>query len=159
MERSSRQALSLICLAMLASTGCSLAFVNAPPEASLPAGRTVDCTTSRAAPVADTVGGSAALGFLALGIYLAANPCSPPAMTMPPPYPGYTAPCESAPNVFMGGLTAAIGGISAIVYAVSAWRGYTHTARCRALQERAPGAPARAPITLDEAVRARPDGG
>lgn len=100
-------------------SGCSLLTVRGAPSSD-PGVRPVHCTESRGAPVVDTVTASALLGpavfLLSLGIYLAAT--DPGGSDVPNP----------------GGLAIIAGiplGIAGLPFAVSAWRGYTATGRCR----------------------------
>lgn len=106
--------------------GCSWIFVQKAPDGPVERAPPATCTSSAAAPIADTVLASVlAAGGLALVIGAA---------TKPGPSDPYAATVNAAYTVTV----AAAGGVlaaSAIPWAFSAAYGYSHTADCREVKQ------------------------
>ena len=117
----------MLVLAFLPTTGCSWLFVTKPPEPPRPASPPLECTTSVAWPVIDTV----AAGLLA----------APGVATLVAASPQATGtPCTSYCGLFSAMNTGiAVGGgvlvAAAVPLAFSAGHGYATTAECRQLKE------------------------
>jgi hypothetical protein len=110
------------------SLGCSLVFVRAPPN-SLPVDSApLECTTSKVAPRADAVVGSALLVPAILGVYLGAASCDG------------TGESGSLCNAMRGpilGIGIGAAALSAVML-FSAYRGGANTDRCRELESQQP---------------------
>ena len=127
LPRGVRGIATMLVLTCLPTTGCSWLFVNKPPEPPRPASPPLECTTSVASPVIDTV----AAGLLAgLGVVtiVAANPQVS------------GTPCTAYCGLFTGITTGiAVGGgllvAAAVPLAFSAGHGYATTSDCRHLKE------------------------
>jgi len=117
----------LLALTLLPFTGCSWLLVTKPPEPPLPASPPLECTTSVASPVMDTVAAGLLAG-LGVATIVAASPQA------------IGTPCTDYCGLFRG-LTAgiAVGGAvlvaAAVPLAFSAGYGYATTSDCRQLKE------------------------
>jgi hypothetical protein len=108
-------------------TGCSFAFVNAPPEH---AASNADCTESQIAPAVDLLLGA---GLVIAGIVgvTAKSGCD-----------NTTQDC-TASNLG-GGVAHGIGAaalVSGAVFGMSSYRGFADTGACRALHRKTPAGP------------------
>jgi hypothetical protein len=112
---------------LLAASGCSWITVRSPPKGPVPPEPEARCTASVAAPVVDTVLGSAALGLGATGVVAGVeglNQCAGTDTCW------IQAPLATT-YVTLGALLVGV----AVVEGFSAAHGYRATAACRALQE------------------------
>lgn len=99
----------------LLTSGCSWAFMTKPPEVVSAPNYPIDCTTSRAAPVLDTI----CVGyFIANGIYLASVQECPA---------GFGQSCVSS-STKTGGLLLSAG--LGVLCGISAASGYGYASRC-----------------------------
>lgn len=117
MKRRGRR-LAAIALLLMPGTGCSWLAVSKPPVGPIESTTELDCTRSRAAPIADTVGAVifAAIAVPALYDLIATN-CTPPGG------PGHN------PEAICSALGIPALGF-ATLYGFSAAYGYKHTGRC-----------------------------
>lgn len=122
-----RNSAAVLLAAAPALSGCSWIFLERPPQQIQP-GAPVNCTASRAAPVADTVG---AVLYAATAIAALAAPTSRPEQSTLTRLDFSLSPGNKA---LLGGFSA---GLSAL-FAVSAAQGYASTASCRALRNEPP---------------------
>jgi len=118
---------TMLLLAFLPFTGCSWLFVTKPPEPPLPASPPLECTSSVASPVIDTV----AAGLLA-GLGVATVVAASPGVS--------GTPCTAYCGLFSGIFTGfTVGGAvlvaAAVPLAFSAGHGYATTSDCRHLKE------------------------
>jgi hypothetical protein len=115
---------------LFSSTGCSYAFVHGPPAQLEPVPDTmaVDCTTSNAAPIVDTVLGSA---LILLGTAVVVGGIG--VATSSDPYFKST----EGPVVLVGAGVLGLGALSV----ASAATGYGRTADCRRMKETLPRPP------------------
>jgi hypothetical protein len=117
----------VVALLLCCTCGCSWITVNRPPTGPVAKDERLDCTTSVAAPVADTVIGSAALvtGGTGVGVGIAA----------------LAAPCDATTCWITEPVAityAAIGAVLlglAVAEAFSAAYGFSRTAECRDLEQ------------------------
>ncbi|MGE5183343.1 MAG: hypothetical protein ACM31C_14835 [Acidobacteriota bacterium] len=108
-------------LLALVLSGCSFAFVTAPPKQAAPP--TAECTESYIAPVAD-LALAAGGGALAIGLTASAPGCNSGDCT--------------ASNIG-GGVARTAGAlmlIPTLIYAISSYRGFTDVGACRRLHAR-----------------------
>lgn len=104
---------------LLVLGGCSFVFVSGPPKGAPP---TASCTESRIAPIADTViaGGLIAGGIAGVASQSKCTPTSASDCSMF----DYSSTAQSV------GAVALVGGL---VWAISAFRGFSDTSECRTL--------------------------
>ena len=108
----------LLAVVLLFGDGCSVLFVKRPPPGPLEPQPPVECTTSVAAPVVDTV---LAAGSLTGGILMATDKCSPS---------GFLGSLCTAEKAGGAGLIAAGVALAAVgIY------GYLATGECRGVHE------------------------
>jgi len=112
--------LAVLASILQTSSGCSWAFMQRPPEVVATPSYPVDCTSSRAAPVLDTV----CAGYFALNTVVLAGlrTCSNSA---------YYESCVQ-PGAKAGGLAVSTG--LAVLCALSAGSGYGSAGRCEAIK-------------------------
>ncbi len=117
-SRHTRMLPILGCVAALASGGCSLVFVSRPPSdvQAIPVTKQIDCTTSRAAPILDTVLGG--LEAVRTGVALAAKDS------------------DYAKLPISKGADIGFGVAFTALFAASAIYGYNSTAQCSDEKER-----------------------
>src|SRR5262249_10576542 len=106
---------------LVSPSGCSWAFMSRPPRVVAAPNYPVDCTSSRAAPVLDTV---CAAYFVANGIVIAALPSCEKV--------GGGEPCASS-GVKTGGII--VSGGLAVLCGFSAAFGYEGAARCQEVKD------------------------
>ena len=128
--RGPRVVAALVVLAMGPASGCSWIFVTRAPEPPVPSEPPVNCTTSVASPVVDTVAAAllaaSGVALIVSGAY-AVPPCSAPDWCFG----------QDLARGFATGFTVT-GGVmlaSAIPLAFSAGYGYATTADCRGVRE------------------------
>jgi len=117
----------MLVVSFLSATGCSWLFVTKPPDPPIPASPSLECTTSVAPPVVDTVA-AGLLAALGVATLLASSPQA------------IGTPCTSYCGLFSAINTGiAVGGgvliAAAVPLAFSAAHGYAKTADCRQLKE------------------------
>jgi hypothetical protein len=118
----------------LASHGCSWLFVEGPPRVAPPPQFPLDCTTSRAAPVIDTIIAAPHALLAVVGVAAMSDADS-------------DSETDGIAHV-LGGLIFLYGLSVTLVYGLSAHSGYRDTRRCRELEAqrlRQPVPPAPAP--------------
>jgi hypothetical protein len=112
--------ISFATLALVASPGCSLVFTKGPePEVHPPP----ECTTSVAAPVADTVFATASVVLLGLGVAAFADSTSS--------CKGEFCGIGSGAGEVVGVGAILVGALSGILFTTSAVVGYKRTSACR----------------------------
>ena len=99
--------------------GCSFAFVSGPDKGAPP---TASCTESRIAPIADTViaGGLIAGGIAGLASQSKCTPTSASDCSMF----DYSSTAQTAGGIAL---------LAGLVWAISAYRGFSETSECRTL--------------------------
>jgi hypothetical protein len=117
--------ISLATLGLIASPGCSLIYTKGPePEVHPPP----ECTTSNAAPVADTVLAATSVALFGLGVAGVVISLSGPAVACP------VSGCNNSGREAAVGVSAsaiAVGAAMGVLFTTSAVVGYRRTGACR----------------------------